>query len=193
MEESEMERIMRNYFQKLFTTTSSVISDHILSGYIVGREISDFCLKVIKQGKKLYSLNITNIVFIPKISHSMNLKNVRLIRLCTVIYKLIAKVIANQFQCVLEICIGSAQNAFVLGRHKRLGKKGSMALKLDMNKVYDQVEWGFLHVMMERMGFSISLIDLIIQLITLVSYSVIVMAMLEEFSSQAGGFIKGIH
>ena len=31
---------------------------------------------------------------------------------------------------------------------------GHMALKLDMSKVYDRLEWAFLQRIMERMGFS---------------------------------------
>ena len=37
------------------------------------------------------------------------------------------------------------------GRKK--GKKGSLALKLDISKVYDRVEWAFLKSIMVKMGF----------------------------------------
>lgn len=118
-------------------------------------------------------LNATNMVLIPKIQHPSNLRDFRPISLCTMLYKFITKTMANRLQAMLEECIDCAQSTFIPGhlitdnilvsyevlhsfKKKLWGKRGSMGLKLDMSKDYDRVEWAFLQIMMEHMGFASS-------------------------------------
>ncbi|KAA3470849.1 reverse transcriptase [Gossypium australe] len=125
-------------------------------------------------------INTTHIVFIPKKTSPTNLSHFHPISLCNVIYKIMAKAIANRFRGVLEKCIDKAQSAFVPGRlisdnvlvaykilhtlkRKKLGKERLMAVKLDMSKAYDRVEWAFLEEMMRKMGFEPRWIRLIMK------------------------------
>ncbi|KAA3487457.1 reverse transcriptase [Gossypium australe] len=130
-----------------------------------GKDVATFCLRILNDGNDFDSINLMDIVLIPKILNPTSLVNFRPISLCTVIYKIVVKTIANRLQEVTVRCIDSAQSAFIFGRliydnvllayeilhtfrQKRTRKKGYMAVKLDMRKAYDRVEWGFLHEVM---------------------------------------------
>ena len=58
------------------------------------------------------------------------------------------------------------------GRWK--GKDALMALKLDISKVYDRVEWQYLEVIMRTLGYNERWISLMMLCISTVSYSVLI-------------------
>ena len=57
---------------------------------------------------------------------------------------------------------------------KKLGKRGFVAMKLDMSKAYDRVEWVYVLKIMDEMGFDKKWIQLISECISTVSYSLLV-------------------
>jgi hypothetical protein len=117
------------------------------------------------------SLNDTNICLIPKCERLASMKDLRPISLCNVLYKIVSKLLANRLKGCLAKCVSEEQSAFQEGRsildnaliaievvhalkRKTRGRKGSLALKIDISKAYDRVDWGFLRGMLERLGFA---------------------------------------
>lgn len=46
-----------------------------------------------------------------------------------------------------------------------------MALKLDVSKAYDRIEWRFLNRVLHKMGFAANVVDIIMLCVSTVSYS----------------------
>jgi hypothetical protein len=57
---------------------------------------------------------------------------------------------------------------------KTRGKIGEVALKLDISKAYDRIDWEYLKEVMIKMGFTMQWVNWIMMCVELVDYSVIV-------------------
>jgi ribonuclease HI len=136
------------------------------------------------------NLNDTNICLIPKCENPVSLKDMRPIALCNVLYKMVSKVLANRLRVHLDKLISPEQSAFVEGRsiidnalvaieiihamkRKTRGNNGHLALKIDISKAYDRVDWGFLRGMLERMGFDEVWVRWMMMCVSTVNYSVL--------------------
>lgn len=117
------------------------------------------------------------------------MSELRPITLRNVIYKIIVKVLANRLKDLLPRVISENQSAFIPGRNisdnvlatfevlyhikrKNRGNEGEVALKLDISKAYDRVDWKFLKHRMRTMGFNEKWVQWIMQCVTTVSYKI---------------------
>lgn len=121
-------------------------------------------------GRLLRGINHTHIVLIPKVKCPMSTGQLRPISLCNVVYRVVPNVLANRLSECLSLVISPSQSVFVVGRliqdnlllgqgainylkSKRQGRQYGLALKLDMSKAYNRVEWEFVEQVMRKMGF----------------------------------------
>ncbi|XP_056690230.1 uncharacterized protein [Spinacia oleracea] len=133
------------------------------------------------------ALNHTIIALIPKNDNPENPNHFRPISLCNTIYKAISKLLVNRLRPILQHHISPYQNAFTAERsihdnlliaqeilntfQKSTSKVGWCALKLDMEKAYDRIEWDFLWAALYALGFPDKWITWIKACVTTVSYS----------------------
>lgn len=96
-------------------------------------------------------------------------------------YKIISKLIVNHIKLFLNQCIGPCQSSFVLGRsimdniilvkeiaHSIVESKTKikpLAVKIDLSKAYDSIEWHFIEDTLDYFGFPMALAKLIMSCI----------------------------
>ncbi|CAM8944548.1 unnamed protein product [Rhodiola kirilowii] len=121
---------------------------------------------MLNEGKMEEGLNKTLITLIPKVKDPERIEDYRPISLCNVGAKIVTKILANWLKLILPAIISENRSAFVPGSQKA----GYFALKLDISKAYDRVEWDYLELMMRKLGFPESWIKLVMNCVISVSY-----------------------
>lgn len=112
--------------------------------------------------------NATALTLVPKLGCPLTMNDYRPIACCNVVYKCITKILALRLQPILPFIIDQSQAAFVKGRsisdnillmqelvrsyHKDVLPR-RCAIKIDLMKAFDSVDWDFLFDVMHAMAF----------------------------------------
>ncbi|KAL0284497.1 UNVERIFIED_CONTAM: hypothetical protein Sradi_7195800 [Sesamum radiatum] len=135
---------------------------------VIGGEVTQAIRDFFQTGRLLKQVNATLISLIPKVSNPGVVAEFRPISCCNVLYKVITKILVQRMRGILDTLISPSQNAFVPGRaigdnillaqelfsgynQKHLPPR--CALKVDLRKAYDTVEWDFLTAVLILFGF----------------------------------------
>ena len=154
-------------------------------------DVTSAILSWLNSGTLPEPINHTLITLTPKITNPKHVSEFRPISLCNVLYKIYSKVLANRLKKFLPSLITKHQSTFAKERlisdnimvafetlhhmkQHNSGKHGFMAIKLDMSKAYDRVEWVYLERLLEKMGFCDTWVAFMMSCVKTVSYSIMV-------------------
>lgn len=148
-------------------------------------------------------LNTTILALISKKNEAMEMNDYLLISLCNVLYKVISKILANRIKHILLSIISQNQSAFIKERilmenvllatervndyHKE-SISARCAMKIDISKAFDSVQWSFLLNTLTALNFSPKFIHWINLCISSESFSVKFNGELACFSEVSEGF-----
>ncbi|XP_024626870.1 uncharacterized protein [Medicago truncatula] len=130
-------------------------------------DIMRFVLEFHRNGRPSKGINSTFIDLIPKIDNPHRLNDFCPIALVGCLYKILAKLLANRLRQVMGTVISDTQSAFVKNwqiidgilvanevvDEARKLKKELLLFKVDFEKAYDSVDWGYLDEVMGKMAF----------------------------------------
>ncbi|KAK4384284.1 hypothetical protein Sango_3076200 [Sesamum angolense] len=173
---------------------------------VAGEEVSKAIIDFFKTSRLLKQLNATLLTLIPKVQTPHSVAEFRPISCCNVVYKVISKIIVSRIREILDLLISPSQHAFVPGRlisdnillaqelfsgYNQCRLPPRCALKVDLRKAYDTVEWDFLIATLRMFGFPTVFIRWIEECVTSAHYSVVVNGGVHGFIAGALGLRQG--
>ncbi|GKB48717.1 RNA-directed DNA polymerase, eukaryota, reverse transcriptase zinc-binding domain protein, partial [Tanacetum coccineum] len=151
------------------------------SWHLVSKDICLAIKEFLANRKILGEINATIIALVPKVDTPDKVTDFRPIACCNVLYKCISKILSNRIKDGLSKVVSLNHSAFILGRHIQDKR---CAMKINIQKAYDTVDWVFLKDVLTMVGFHATMVKYIMTCITSTSFSIYV-------NREACGFFKG--
>ncbi|KAL0434990.1 UNVERIFIED_CONTAM: hypothetical protein Sradi_0206900 [Sesamum radiatum] len=166
---------------------------------VVGVDVIAALHEFYTSGRILKQLNATLLCLVPKVEMPHGVTECRSIACCNVLYKIITKLLVARMTSIMSKIFSNNKNFFVLGRSisdnimiaqelfPRYNKKRfppSCALKVDLKKAFDSVEWDFLEATLRVCNFPPRFIAWIMECVTTVTFSI-------SLNGSTHGFFKG--
>ena len=156
---------------------------------IIKKDVIEAVKSFFTTGKLFKPFNCTLVSLIPKVQSPKTVKEYRPIACCTVLYKIISKVITRRMHDVIHDVICESQAGFIPGRkiadniirvqelvktYTRKNISPRSMLNNDLQKAYDSVEWPFLEKVIVGLGFPEMFIQWVIHCVKTVNYTIVV-------------------
>ena len=173
---------------------------------IVGVNVVNSVQEYFLDGRLPSNINSNMIVLIPKIPGSKSMGDYRPIALANFQFKIVTKIVADRLASITSRIISIEQQGFIWDRNisdcvilaseaiNSLDKKqygGNIALKVDISKAFDTLDWNFLVMVLSNFGFSPIFINWIVEILKSVRLSVLVNGKAISFFNCSRGVRQG--
>ncbi|KAK2449352.1 hypothetical protein QL285_008554 [Trifolium repens] len=173
---------------------------------IIKDDVSNAVLEFFNTNWIMPNFNSNTVVLIPKVEDADTISQFRPIAMANFKFKIISKILADRLATILPNIISNEQRGFIKGRQIKdcicltseainmLHNKvygGNLAIKIDIAKAFDTLDWNFLLKMLKSFGFCPTLCNWIHTILHSAKLSISINGKQEGFFSCARGVKQG--